>query len=420
MGRFGERMLLAMLALVGANLPGTALAQNGNLLSEMRAVVDGAPASRRAPELVRMVLLRSSEPVDDPDEISVLTWAMNTMIQTGSGDELSRWSLEAVRNGRQESIGQPFAMSLATNALDSAATEESDLVPVLLNQIRSVDALTRMLAQRRYSTIWPQVEARVGPHMSSLLAQMMQEERALFVAADPGSTAALFRMAFVLYSDRQYQAVVDLVNDWRSRHPGREIDENLAWSINQQAFALLKLGRIDEVDRAMAEVAELPVGNRSWVINFAINRAELLLANERFEAALAAARRAQEMRGSAFAGVSIARVRACSLANLARHDEAMRELPLLRENLAVSIEAAGSGMLCLGQRASLVTALRTLLSDEAIAAANFGLLQDAEIGSPFGFIVAPDVRTVFADEPDLRSLLEQGARRIPAEFMQQG
>jgi len=386
--------------------------------SDMRTLFDnsGLPPSSRT--ILREALVQGREPISDPREVARLAGLMSEMLTEGRRDELSRLSLEAVRAGRRETIGEPLATSLAVNAVDAAMTEAPDIIPDLLASIDNPPTLVRYLAQRRYQAIWPQVEARVGQHQGTVHVDWVTHERER-LAASPDDTMMVLRLALALFADSHYAASADHVRDWRHQHPGVEIDESLAWAINQQALALWRLGRVDEADAAMAEIAGLPNGahgRRAWVVNFAINRAELLAASGRYEAALTAARRARQMRGTDYARLLIARIRACSLEQLGRHDEAMRELPTLRENLALSIPYAGSGMLCLGQREVLVAELRRLLVDEEVATDNFALLQTGRDAEPEDLPLRPSVNELIASEPSLRVLLEQWSRPIPEAY----
>jgi tetratricopeptide (TPR) repeat protein len=369
---------------------------------------------------LRMFVLDHNTPVEGEYGLAVVGWALRSLGEADRDDDVAQLALEAVRAGRLETLGDDFASSFAYRAIEPAMTEAPELVPDLLGRIDDANSYLPLLADRRYASIWPQVEARVGPHMQLVLDEQVARTQA-DLAASPASAEALQKAAHALHYAKQDEGVVTLVEQWRARPDApAEIDQDLAWAINLQGFALQALGRLDEADRVMAEIANLDEDRFGWVVNFAINRASLIVGSGRYEAGLVAVDRARsvtDQQGSTYAKLLVARDRACALERLGRQDEALLEAPYLQENLKDSLDVAGTGLLCLGLRDELVQALREELADEDVARENFAMLQRSGFDLFYVASVLPSVSDLVQGDPALRALLEQHVRVIPDEFV---
>lgn len=369
---------------------------------------------------MRRILLESAEPVGTGYARTTMGLALRDLDRAERGDELGQVALAAARAGRLETIGNDYASAIALRALRAAVTDAPDFVPELLNSITYPTFYQSLLADRRYAPIWPQVQERAGAHLG-LVLQAEVDRTLARLAAEPDNAEALNEAAYAQHFAKRNEDVIAMVEQWRSRPDAPdEIDEDLAWAINLQGFALSRLGRSEEADAVMAEIAALDESRHGWVVNFAINHASRIVGDGRYEQGLPAVDRARvvaDRQGSTYARLLVARDRACALTRLGRHEEALGERAYLMENLDDSLGAAGTGLLCLGLRSELVDALKVALADENRVRENYLLLQRPEADLFYLPSELPSVAAVVQEEPELRALMEQHLRVIPDEFI---
>lgn len=369
---------------------------------------------------LRLLLVEGQLPIETPYARYTVSQALRNLTDADRKDETSRLMLQAVRAGRLDTVGEEYAGAVANWALEAAMTDDPALVPSLLRRIDDPSSYLGMLADRRYEPIWPQLASRAGPHLQAVLDEQVASTQA-DLAAEPDSAHALNVAAYALHYAKRSEEVVEMVTRWRARPDAPEdIDEDLAWSINMQGFALNRLGRTAEADQAMAEIAGLDESRHGWVVNFAINHASRIVGNGRYADGLPAVERAREVanrQGSTYARLLVSRDRACALEGLGRHDEAMEEAAYLRENLSASLDTAGTGLLCLGLQDELVTMLAEELADEQTVRDNYALLQRPEADMFYLESVLPSVPALVQGNPQLRELMERHVRVLPDELI---
>lgn len=369
---------------------------------------------------LRRILLESQVPIETAYARSVTSWAMRDLDRADRGDDLARLALAAVRAGRLETLGDDFASGFAFRGLDAAVTDAPELVPDLLEKITYPTTYLSLLADRQYAAIWPQVERRAGPHLQLVLDEEVARTQAQLLA-EPDNAEALNKAAYALHYARRHEDLIAMVEQWRARPDApEEIDEDLAWAINLQGFALSSLGRSDQADEVMAQIAALDEERHGWVVNFAINHASRIVGDGRYAEGLVAVDRARlvaNAQGSTYARLLVARDRACALERLGRHAEAMEERAYLQENMDEALGVAGSGLLCLGLRTEVVQALTLALADEDTARENYDFLQRPEVDMFYLQTALPSVAALVQEEPALRALMEQHVRVIPDEFV---
>lgn len=303
-----------------------------------------------------------------------------------------------------------------------AEAGNTEAAVALLPNLKSPDGVIGALADRRYSALWPQIEAKVGPNLATLIhAQVALYEAE--VAAAPGSESALRNLAGSYLMAGRFEDVVKLVE---AREPAADgygkLTEDMAWALNAKVYALDALGRGDEAAVTFDRIAAVELNDRTrgWLVNFVINRAIRLVdvgkAAQGLEAAQLAGDVAAEA-GSEFARMLVRRTKICALSALGRIGEAK---PLLDETSALASEAqpvAAEAMICANADDEAAKIVIAALNDQATAGAMLEALQRPEFGLWYNDSVLPSLSDRLRKRSDVAPLFEKLGRDIPRDFV---
>ncbi|WP_310469110.1 hypothetical protein [Sphingomonas sp.] len=221
----------------------------------------------------------------------------------------------------------------------------------LLPNIDEPRAIQNLLAQKRFSALWPDIEKLAGPQLAIVRgSSVASAERA--VAENPGDLEALQTLVSALHDAGRLADAIE----YRSKIPSSDAalavaDEQMGWLVNNVAFALHASGRVDEADQLFARLNKAAIGS-TWIVNMTINRLGRLAADGQFEKARALLGLTESSAltgGTPYAQQVVRQLQFCTLSRLGRTDEAARILPALRRHADDAAAQTIAGLLCAGQ-----------------------------------------------------------------------
>jgi tetratricopeptide (TPR) repeat protein len=305
-----------------------------------------------------------------------------------------------------------FAAEVEAGNLDRAAK--------LVGKVKSADTVLPALGDRRFETLWPQLEAAAGPHMRTLLdAELARATDAH--EADPDDLDAFQRLATAYLRSGRFEDVIKLVDE-RRPVDFANLTEDMGWALNAQIYALDGLGRHAEAGEIFNRIAALPYdpAKNGWIVSFVINRASRLIGFGDYEKGLAAAMlagRVAEESGSAYARMLVRNEKVCALTALGRGDEAKPILAEVEDHLDDSVTVAAATFLCAGAEDRAAEVVRDALNDPYDAMAMATALQRPEFDFYYTRSVLPTLAERIKPRPDVAPVFEKVARDIPIAFV---
>jgi tetratricopeptide (TPR) repeat protein len=234
----------------------------------------------------------------------------------------------------------------------------------LLAFVNDPDVLQGLLIERKFSALWPKVEATVGPHFEKVRNASVDRARKRF-EQKPNDPETLSQLAFSLSAAGRYDEVIALQANLPATSDAiSKIDEHTGWVFDTVAGALFETGRTDEADKLYASLNENTSLPDSWLVNMKINRLYYLVSEGKFDRALALLESTEKVPGSAYAKQLVRRMRYCILRNVDRSDEAAKFLPQVLEHAKDSYDSTIEALICAGDLDQAEKIVLTALVDE--------------------------------------------------------
>lgn len=362
----------------------------------------------------------------DYDGLTKLTaddlWPVARIInRAGKSDVLNDLALDWSENGLFGALEFDLLSGLSNRALQAAVRQgRPDLADDLLATITSPQSYITLLTDRKFESIWPRIEARAGPNLTTV----GMEDVELKLARLENATSDRDRFsaaAHALHFNGQFEEAIALAGQWQKREDrGTEIEEGDGWALNIQAYAYDSLGEVAKADAIFDKLAAIDPEENYWVVSFVINRASRLVGQGRWEEGLEAtdlARAVADKNGTTYAKLLIARDRSCALLKLGRADEARAELAFMRENIDDGAVVVVQGLMCHGLDDEAAQILSGRFADpdkrnEAVAAFEVGPLDLFYTQS-----IIPDAGKLLASHPDLAAEYAKYVRPMPEQFI---
>lgn len=263
----------------------------------------GDPAKLRG-AIDLMLLLSTSELKDWP---AVERHALHVAKRNDAGEfadldvDLWRFFMFAVPPAERGRIAIAFARTPAFDELETRvrslmahqavkpalAAGDQRLALKLATSEPDPTGLVRMLIDRSYTQIWPQLAAHVGPKLGKeLTANLAKAESELAAAPDDlQKLGAVVRAQLFLNRPAEAVAIADRAS--RATDAFTDPDEHFGWLIDAEVMALDMLGQTEDGDELYNQlVAAGPEDGRGWMVNFAINLADRLIRHGRWAEAL--------------------------------------------------------------------------------------------------------------------------------------
>jgi len=278
-----------------------------------------------------------------------------------------------------------------------------------------------MLINRTYEPLWPALAKTVGPQMRASRDAYAADRAAAFRAAPADVQLGADAILAAAYAG-QFERAVELGREMKLNLAGlADYDLPHAWAVNNLAWALDHLGRSSEADRWFDGLAALPLENRRWMVNFAINRAERLLYAHRWAEALAAGTYAVKVaatQGSPYAVQSAGVLRTCAAAQLGRAAEVAEAWPALRAHAMDNVGGTAGLARCAGKSDEARAILKEALADQEKRADALITIQPAGadlMGDPV-FPGGGNFALLGADA-ELRAAFDRVGRILPDELL---
>lgn len=221
----------------------------------------------------------------------------------------------------------------------------------LLQKIKEPQAFEDMLIQRRFSALWPRLEAIGGEHLAKLRAESLESAEKEYLASPDDMEKLQAYVDALRHSGRLDDAIALKSKLPQTSEGMAKADEKAGWVVNSIAYALMEAGRLDEGDRLFAMLNDPPRSDASWRVSMIINRLEMLVTNGRFQKAsglLDATEESAKNDGSPFARQLVRRLRYCILRSTGKKDEAGQILPDMLSHADDALEPTIEGLLCAG------------------------------------------------------------------------
>ncbi|WP_283418966.1 hypothetical protein [Sphingopyxis sp. Geo48] len=314
---------------------------------------------------------------------------------------------------RRAILSALFAAEVEGGSVEAAAG--------LVANVRDPYTMRSALGDLRYAPLWPQLEAQAGDNLNLILNAAVDEALARYRSA-PDDLQLFQELAHAYLHAGRFAEVIDLVE--AKRPPPEkmaEIDENMAWALNVEAYSLDALGRADDAEAIFDQIAEIPFDakEKGWLVNFAINRGSRLVALGRFEKGLAAAElagRIAETSGSGYARMLVRRDRICALTALGRAAEAAPILQEVDANIDDTPHVAAEALLCAKDEGKVAALVIAELKDPAKAGEMIEALQGPEFDLFYTSSVLPRLSKRIRPRKDVDAAFRKVARDIPARF----
>lgn len=285
--------------------------------------------------------------------------------------------------------------------------------------VGSADSVVAALGDRRFEPLWPQLEAKAGPHLHKLL----DAELARAIArqkAEPDNLRAFQELATSYLRNARFEDVIALV-DTRQPDDFAGLSEDMGWALNAKVYALDALGRHDEAADIFDRIVEQPYdpAQSGWMVNFAINRGSRFVDLGQYEKGLEAADyagRIADRSGSDYARMLVRYDKICALTALGRAEEAKAVMAEVEDHLDESVTVAASALLCGGAEERAAEIVRRELGDQYGAMSMATALQRPEFDFYYIHSVRPSLAQRIRPRPDVAPIFEKVARDIPLEF----
>lgn len=286
----------------------------------------------------------------------------------------------------------------------------------LLRYVDEPQIIENLLIQKRFSALWPDIEAMAGSNLAKVRASATASAR-LHYEEDPSDNERLQ----LLINALRHAGNLDEAIALRSKLPATSAamstaDEKMGWAINNVALALHEAGRAEEADKLFAMLNEAPMPAENWRVSMKINRLELLVEDGKFADALPLIEPTAKVEGTSYAGQLVRRLRYCTFHGLGRIAEANALLPELMAHKQDAVGATVDGLLCAGRMEDAERLVLESLDDPDLQEELLRRLQVKLLTSD-----DPSVWTKgwleLRRRPAVAARFEQLARDLPEQFL---
>lgn len=311
-------------------------------------------------------------------------------------------------------LARLFAAEVETGDI-AAATE-------LVGKVRNPYVMRSALGDRRYASLWSQLESQAGDNLHRILSAEVAEALARFQVA-PEDSKRIQVLAHAYLLNGQFGEVIELVE---ARRPPPEkmsdVDRDMAWALNVQAYAFDAMGRQGDAETTFDQLAAIPFNTEEngWLVNFVINRGSRLVRLGHFEKGLAAAELAGEIAeksGSGYAKMLVRRDRICALTALGRGADAAKLLEEVDASVDDSPPVAAEALLCANDEDKAAELVIASLSDPEKAADMAEALQKPEFDLIYSTSVLPTLPDRIRSRKDVDIVFRKVARDLPVRFI---
>jgi hypothetical protein len=239
-----------------------------------------------------------------------------------------------------------------------------DDVPAVLARVLSPVILVRMGIDRRFESLWPVIEKRLGPGADIADAAYVAAAKARFDKTPQSLIARLGYAEALNIASREPEAMA-IADVATTPAELASLNDQEIWLVNLHAALLGDAGRIDAALARYEALNAGPIAGRGNLIGTMINEALFAESANRPESALAAADRAARYAdGISEAGrFYLAQARACALQQQGKSAEAATTAAPIIAKPEVNDNAFLATMICLGRMGEAADAITRRLGD---------------------------------------------------------
>ncbi len=234
----------------------------------------------------------------------------------------------------------------------------------IIDQVLSPVVLVRLGIDRRFESLWPMLEARLGPGADIADAKYVAAAKARF-DKDPKSLIARLGYAEALNIASREPEAIALADVVKTPAELAALNNREVWLVNLHAALLADAGRNAEAMARMAALNATPINGRTAMAGTIVNEALLAESLGESQAALTLADAALAKTGdlNPYGQMALAAVRTCALAKLGRKDDATAAAAPILAKPEANEDAYLRANLCLGRQDAAAAAVIKRLQD---------------------------------------------------------
>ncbi|MFZ4689827.1 MAG: hypothetical protein ACOYLS_11365 [Polymorphobacter sp.] len=274
----------------------------------------------------------------------------------------------------------------------------------------------RLGIDRRFTALWPDIAARLGPGADIADKAFVDAAKARF-DAKPNLISRLGYAEALNIASREPEAIV-VADVAKTPAELAALADREVWLVNLHAALLGDAGKIDEALARYAAINASPINGRTSLIGTIINQALFAESVDRPKEALTAADFADTTAAatSDYGKMYIAQARTCALTQLGRTADATAAVAPLVAKPEDNAEAYLAAMICLGHMDAAAAAIIQRLGDAEDRTEMLFELQPFLIASragPRDARLRAGLRTLKA-RPDVKAAYVKVGRDLPA------
>ncbi|MEI6486169.1 MAG: hypothetical protein WCO11_07855 [Sphingomonadales bacterium] len=328
----------------------------------LRAITGDLPAAAQALQLIA---------ASNPKWLNELPGELvGEVLRAAGSDEQSGFDLAytlvaADYAPAEETVGDGDSLRLSVIAGLARRDRLDDAKPIIEKLINTAN-IARLAIDRRYQTLWPALEARLGPGADIAdNAFIAAAEKRL--AANPKSVVAMAGVAEALnIASKEPEALERLKDIGATPDALAKLSSRELWTLNLKAGLLNEAGRLDEALALLDAVAALPADGRPNGLAFRLIAADMAEENGRHADALARAAALASADLNDFGKQALTAITVCALARSGKPAEAQKAAAALPAvwNKDANNRAVQAAWGCLGKLDTAAALLIKRLENE--------------------------------------------------------
>ena len=308
---------------------------------------------------------------------------------------------------------------LASSAIDVLIERRDfDAATDLLRYVDDPEIIRGMLVQKRYSSLWPQLENMAGDRLERVRASSVASAEHAY-AENPSDDYLQNLANAYRHASRSNDAIA-----LESKLPATPaqmaaMTEEMGWAFNHVALAYSDLQKIDQADSVFARLNNASLEKARWRVSMIINRLEVLVQEGRYEQAarlLDATWKSAEDDGSPYARQLVRRLRYCTMIGLGRTEEAESGFQEMMQHAEDARHATIDGLLCGGKDAEAEDLILANVDKEDFQKDFILSLQPQPMSSSDPSKWEKQWRRL-RDRPSIAASYERIGRDLPARFL---
>jgi len=237
----------------------------------------------------------------------------------------------------------------------------------LLRYLDEPTDIEDLLIQKRYAALWPALELHAGTKLAKVRLSSAESAKRAYEADSTNWRELAQYVDALRHAGRANEAIALREKLPSTPEAMANMEEWTGWTFNNIAYALHSEGRGDEADQLFATLNQAKIENSGWRVSMVINRLEMLVADQKYDRALAlmdTTEATAKRDGNPYSQQLVRRLRYCSLIKLGRAAEAAHVRPEMMKNKDKSIGATIEGLLCAGEHDEAEKLALSLLDTE--------------------------------------------------------